>query len=200
MTLKFRSPRIMIPPAMKMIDAEGAGHMFRVSTLDLANLPRDDQGAVDHNQDFFGRETLIDHLVAKLDDAGGKAGSQGRFLAIVGPSGSGKSSVVKAGLLPAVRAGGLAGDWFTVEMTPALGAGPRRAGDGLVEQDPGRAQPDGLGQGVDESLLEHLQVQLPHPGHQQRAPRCLPIRLRLTHCLKPRNRLSDPTIVVSVSD
>jgi ABC-type protease/lipase transport system fused ATPase/permease subunit len=38
----------------------------------------------------------------------------GRFLAIVGPSGSGKSSVVKAGLIPALRSGALPGSdkWF----------------------------------------------------------------------------------------
>ncbi|VAW42294.1 High-affnity carbon uptake protein Hat/HatR, partial [hydrothermal vent metagenome] len=44
----------------------------------------------------------------------------GRFLAIVDPSGSGKSSVVKAGLLPALQQGALPGseEWFIVEMTP----------------------------------------------------------------------------------
>ncbi len=62
---------------------------------------------------FFGRERLVERLLARLADAAG------RFVAVVGPSGSGKSSVVRAGLLPAVRAGGLTGDWFTVEMTPA---------------------------------------------------------------------------------
>ena len=33
--------------------------MFRVSTLDLANLPRDDSGRVDFSQDFFGRESYL---------------------------------------------------------------------------------------------------------------------------------------------
>src|SRR6185369_6843929 len=44
----------------------------------------------------------------------------GRFLAVVGPSGSGKSSVVRAGLVPAIRRGGLpgSGNWFVVEMFP----------------------------------------------------------------------------------
>jgi hypothetical protein len=36
--------------------AEGAGALFRVSTLDLANLPRTPQGKIDFAQDFFGRE------------------------------------------------------------------------------------------------------------------------------------------------
>ena len=40
-------------------DAEGAGEMFRVSTLDLANLPRTDEGKIDFAKDFFGRETFL---------------------------------------------------------------------------------------------------------------------------------------------
>ena len=46
-------------PIITASDAEGAGDMFRVSTLDLANLPRNDQGSIDFEQDFFGRETLL---------------------------------------------------------------------------------------------------------------------------------------------
>lgn len=46
-------------PIITGSDAEGAGHMFRVSTLDLANLPRDDHGGVDFSRDFFGRETFL---------------------------------------------------------------------------------------------------------------------------------------------
>jgi asparaginyl-tRNA synthetase len=42
-------------PILTGSDAEGAGQMFRVSTLDLQNLPRTPAGAVDHSQDFFGR-------------------------------------------------------------------------------------------------------------------------------------------------
>ena len=42
-------------PILTGSDAEGAGQMFRVSTLDLANLPRTPDGAVDDTQDFFGR-------------------------------------------------------------------------------------------------------------------------------------------------
>src|SRR5882724_115793 len=41
-------------PIITASDAEGAGAMFRVSTLDLANLPRDANGAIDFGQDFFG--------------------------------------------------------------------------------------------------------------------------------------------------
>ncbi|MEZ5465140.1 MAG: asparagine--tRNA ligase [Lysobacteraceae bacterium] len=46
-------------PIVTTSDAEGAGQMFRVSTLDMANLPRDDKGAVDFSRDFFGKETFL---------------------------------------------------------------------------------------------------------------------------------------------
>src|SRR5512138_2735720 len=46
-------------PIITASDAEGAGALFRVSTLDLANLPRTPQGTVDFAHDFFGRETFL---------------------------------------------------------------------------------------------------------------------------------------------
>ncbi|HLI18683.1 MAG TPA: asparagine--tRNA ligase [Rhodanobacteraceae bacterium] len=46
-------------PIITTSDAEGAGDMFRVSTLDLANLPRDDKGAIDFKRDFFAREAFL---------------------------------------------------------------------------------------------------------------------------------------------
>src|SRR5512146_1808216 len=46
-------------PIITASDAEGAGQMFRVSTLDMVNLPRDDKGAIDWNKDFFGKETYL---------------------------------------------------------------------------------------------------------------------------------------------
>lgn len=46
-------------PIITGADAEGAGEMFRVSTLDLENLPRTDKGAIDYKQDFFGKETFL---------------------------------------------------------------------------------------------------------------------------------------------
>ena len=46
-------------PIITASDAEGAGELFRVSTLDLANLPRDDKGNPDFRHDFFGRETFL---------------------------------------------------------------------------------------------------------------------------------------------
>jgi asparaginyl-tRNA synthetase len=46
-------------PIITTSDAEGAGQMFRVSTLDLMNLPRTDRGAIDFHRDFFGREAFL---------------------------------------------------------------------------------------------------------------------------------------------
>jgi asparaginyl-tRNA synthetase len=46
-------------PIITASDAEGAGAMFRVSTLDLANLPRTKEGSIDFTQDFFGREAFL---------------------------------------------------------------------------------------------------------------------------------------------
>ncbi|MEQ1975155.1 asparagine--tRNA ligase [Xenorhabdus sp. SGI240] len=46
-------------PLITASDTEGAGEMFRVSTLDLQNLPRTDKGEVDFSQDFFGREAFL---------------------------------------------------------------------------------------------------------------------------------------------
>jgi WD40 repeat protein/DNA-binding SARP family transcriptional activator len=61
---------------------------------------------------FFGRETVVAELVRRL------AGTP--LLAVVGASGSGKSSVVRAGLLPAIRDGALPGSstWPTMLMSP----------------------------------------------------------------------------------
>ena len=46
-------------PIITASDAEGAGELFRVSTLALANLPRNVDGTIDFAQDFFGRETFL---------------------------------------------------------------------------------------------------------------------------------------------
>lgn len=46
-------------PIVTASDAEGAGDMFRVSTLDVTNMPKDDSGAIDWSQDFFGREAFL---------------------------------------------------------------------------------------------------------------------------------------------
>ncbi len=46
-------------PILTASDAEGAGELFRVSTLDLANLPRTPGGGVDYTQDFFGKPAFL---------------------------------------------------------------------------------------------------------------------------------------------
>jgi asparaginyl-tRNA synthetase len=46
-------------PLITASDCEGAGEMFRVSTLDLMNLPRTDTGGIDFSEDFFGREAFL---------------------------------------------------------------------------------------------------------------------------------------------
>ena len=80
---------------------------------------------------FFGRERIVGELVARL------AGST--FLAIVGPSGSGKSSVARAGLIPALRDGVLpgSGGWAMVVIRP--GATPREELQRGLEVGPGAA-------------------------------------------------------------
>ncbi len=78
------------------------------------------------SRDFFGREAFLNKLLGRLAANGSLETSQeygrnvGRFLAIVGPSGSGKSSLVSAGLIPALWGGAIEGSerWFIVEMTP----------------------------------------------------------------------------------
>jgi len=46
-------------PLITGSDCEGAGEMFRVSTLDMENLPRTEKGDIDYSQDFFGKETFL---------------------------------------------------------------------------------------------------------------------------------------------
>ena len=66
--------------------------------------------------DFFGRSEMIERILGRLSEDG----LESNFLAVIGPSGSGKSSLVKAGVIPALRRGVVAGseDWFIAEMTP----------------------------------------------------------------------------------
>jgi len=79
--------------------------------------------------DFFGREALVGRLLARLEEVV----HGGHLLVVVGPSGSGKSSVVRAGLLPALRTGALEGSarWQIATMVP--GTAPfRELAAGLV--------------------------------------------------------------------
>jgi WD40 repeat protein/DNA-binding SARP family transcriptional activator len=67
--------------------------------------------------DFFGRGALVERVLGRMKEANTGA----RFIALVGPSGSGKSSVARAGLVPAIRRGALletAKNLFVAEMFP----------------------------------------------------------------------------------
>jgi serine/threonine protein kinase/WD40 repeat protein len=68
------------------------------------------------SSDFFGRDSLVEQLLKRL----AINGENSDFLAVVGPSGSGKSSVVKAGMLPKIREAALDPEliWYTAEMVP----------------------------------------------------------------------------------
>ena len=46
-------------PLITSSDCEGAGQMFQVTTLDLENLPKNQEGKTDYTQDFFGRRTSL---------------------------------------------------------------------------------------------------------------------------------------------
>src|SRR5215217_5142470 len=83
---------------------------------------------------FFGREVLTAHLADRVNDLA--IDSSSRFLAIVGASGSGKSSLVHAGLAVALKQAG----WDTCIFTP--GANPLEAVEIQLELGPDRAQPD----------------------------------------------------------
>lgn len=96
---------------------------------------------------FFGRESLTDHLVARVAE---QVNSDQRFLVIVGASGSGKSSVVRAGLIPALCWQPHTSGWPIFVITPtahpleSLAAGlhrelptgwpARKFGDELAQQ------------------------------------------------------------------
>ncbi|MFY0712405.1 asparagine--tRNA ligase [Seonamhaeicola sp. NFXS20] len=49
----------MHSPIITGSDAEGAGEMFKVTSLDINNLPKNDEGKIDYSQDFFGKETNL---------------------------------------------------------------------------------------------------------------------------------------------
>jgi WD40 repeat protein/class 3 adenylate cyclase len=103
------------PPTAELT-VEGEVDLEPQPELPPADMPCPYKGLAafeaDDAQFFFGREELVAELTAWL------AGT--RFLAVVGPSGSGKSSLVRAGLLPAIWADTLPGseDWQTLVITP----------------------------------------------------------------------------------
>lgn len=68
--------------------------------------------------DFYGREGVVEKLIQKIRAS--HAHTEPTFIALVGASGSGKSSVARAGLIPKLRRGAISGsqDWLYITMTP----------------------------------------------------------------------------------
>ncbi|MDH3682764.1 MAG: protein kinase, partial [Acidimicrobiia bacterium] len=100
------------------VDGVGrAGTVTVVSTERMANPYKGLRAFHDADaDDFFGRQQLVEELVDRL--SGDMVAA--RCLVVVGPSGSGKSSVVRAGLIPALRSGAIihSSSWFTTTMVP----------------------------------------------------------------------------------
>lgn len=97
----------------------GKRRLGSFDTIDPALIPNPFKGLEAFQQTdasfFFGREQLVKKALAAL-----KPGRSRRFLAVVGASGSGKSSLVRAGVIPQIRAGALAGSqaWRVAIFTP----------------------------------------------------------------------------------
>ena len=107
----------------------------------------------EHAHLFFGRDADVQRLVEKLKAS--------RFLAVVGPSGSGKSSLVRAGLVPALRRGVLrpSEEWPVAVLTP--GARPLTAlAAQLVRLGDERAMQVTLDELADDPRTLHLAVAL----------------------------------------
>ena len=106
-------------------------------------------------ENYFGRAELLDHVLARLSSDGLRS----RLVLLVGASGTGKSSAVRAGLLPRLRAGGAEGSdaWFVTTMLPggapfkelALSLSGIAVGDTL-----GLAQELAATDGIDRALRE----------------------------------------------
>ena len=120
---RFPDVRAMALALKEQVHGKIVPATLDVSAADLVNpykglRPFEEADAAD----FFGRSHLVEQLLSRMAQDSEAA----NFLAVVGPSGSGKSSVVKAGLLPALRQGALPGaaplpgsdQWFVVSMTP----------------------------------------------------------------------------------
>ena len=110
---------------------------------------------------FFGREQDTSRLLERLRAA--------RFLAVLGPSGSGKSSLVHAGLLPALRAGAIAGGtgWRIIEMVP--GAHPLAALCAQLASVSGAGSPAPADLAADERALDLALARAleGHPGDER---------------------------------
>jgi WD40 repeat protein/DNA-binding SARP family transcriptional activator len=117
-----KDPQDRFPGALALASALGAASGSRapavaVRTVEARNPYKGLRSFTEADAaDFFGREELVERLAARMRET--TRGS--RLLAVVGPSGSGKSSLVRSGLVPALRRGALPGSdsWFVAEMLP----------------------------------------------------------------------------------
>jgi WD40 repeat protein len=93
---------------------------------------------------FFGRQRVVDSLLGRL-------GREPRFLALLGPSGSGKSSIVRAGLIPQLRRSAVPGSdqWGILVTRPADDPVAQLVGQGLAGAE------EGLPQAVEAWLDRH---------------------------------------------
>lgn len=97
----------------------GKRRLGSFDVIDPAYIPNPFKGLEAFQQTdasfFFGREQLVKKALAAL-----KPGRSRRFLAVVGASGSGKSSLVRAGVIPQIRAGAVSGSqsWRVAIFTP----------------------------------------------------------------------------------
>ena len=116
-----RFPEVMELAAAFRAAAEGTGKRV-VPAGEIRNPYKGLRAFLEADStDFFGREVLTRRLIERIAETGAP-----RFLCAVGPSGSGKSSVVRAGLVPAIRRGVIPGSdrWYVIEVLP--GAHPMR--------------------------------------------------------------------------
>jgi formylglycine-generating enzyme required for sulfatase activity/ABC-type Fe3+/spermidine/putrescine transport system ATPase subunit len=112
------TPDPIIPPAELVIQSTSPTDVLTASTKPESVEPRNPYKGllpfkIDDRQDFFGREALIRDMLGLLHQHIGTA----RFLAVVGPSGSGKSSAVLAGLLPVLQDDAIkgSGNWLYLD-------------------------------------------------------------------------------------
>ncbi len=107
-----RLPGLAVAERIHAVKAEGVGAPLAATECPYRGLPAFEPE--DRNY-FFGREAVVEELIGRL--------VPGRLVAVVGASGSGKSSVLRAGLIAAARAGEVAGIERAVLLTP--GNSPR---------------------------------------------------------------------------
>jgi WD40 repeat protein/transcriptional regulator with XRE-family HTH domain len=121
--MRYADAELLLEDLRKAIHGESVAPQAAMVTEALPSLTAADNPykglrafAESDAADFFGRGALIQQLLVRM----GEGGDLSRLLAVVGPSGSGKSSVVKAGLIPALRRGGLPGSesWYIVDLMP----------------------------------------------------------------------------------